>query len=54
MWDLAKRLLDGSLDVSIKDTVSAVRLLAERNHVIAEGAHLAASRHFSIFSFSTG
>lgn len=38
MWDLAKRLLDGSLDVTIEDTVSVVRLLAERNRVIVEGA----------------
>jgi len=38
MWSLAKRVLDGSIDASIEDTVSAIRLLAERNHVIAEGA----------------
>lgn len=38
MWELAKELLDGSLDVSIEDTVSAVRILAERNRIIAEGA----------------
>ncbi|MBN2335255.1 threonine/serine dehydratase [Candidatus Bathyarchaeota archaeon] len=38
MWDLAKRLLDGGIVASIEDTVSAVRLLAERNRVIAEGA----------------
>jgi threonine dehydratase len=38
MWELAKELLDGSLDVSVDDTASAVRLLAERNRIIAEGA----------------
>jgi threonine dehydratase len=38
MWDLGKRLLDGSLVASVKETVSAIRLLAERNRIIAEGA----------------
>jgi len=38
MWDLASQLLDGSLVVSLKETVDAIRLLAERNCVIAEGA----------------
>ena len=38
MWDLAKQLLDGSLVVSLKEIVDAIRLLAERNCVIAEGA----------------
>lgn len=38
MWDLGKRLLDGSLVAGLKETVSAVRLLAERNRIIAEGA----------------
>jgi threonine dehydratase len=38
MWDLAKRVLDGSVNASIEDTVTAIRLLAERNRVIAEGA----------------
>lgn len=38
MWDLGKRLLDGSLLASLEETASAVRLLAERNRVIAEGA----------------
>jgi threonine dehydratase len=38
MWDLAKRLLDGSLVVGLRETVSAIRLLADRNRIIAEGA----------------
>jgi len=38
MWGLAKMVLDGSVNASIEDTVSAIRLLAERNRVIAEGA----------------
>ena len=38
MWPLARRLLAGSLVVSLQQVVDALRLLAERNHVIAEGA----------------
>jgi threonine dehydratase len=38
MWPLASRLLDGSLVVSLAQTAAAVRLLAERARVIAEGA----------------
>jgi len=38
MWTLAKQLLDGSLVVGLDETVNAIRLLAERNCVIAEGA----------------
>jgi threonine dehydratase len=38
MFDLATRLLDGSLVSSVADIAEAVRLLALRNHVIAEGA----------------
>lgn len=38
MWPLANRLLDGSLVVGLEEIASAIRLLAERNHVIAEGA----------------
>jgi len=38
MWPLAKELLAGSLVVSLEETASAVRLLVERNHVVAEGA----------------
>lgn len=38
MWPLVKQVLDGSLVVSLRQVADAVRLLAERNHVIAEGA----------------
>jgi threonine dehydratase len=38
MWPLAKRLLDGSLVVSLAEVAAAVRLLVERNRVVAEGA----------------
>ena len=38
MWPLAKQLLDGSLVVSLQQTAEAIRTLAERNRVIAEGA----------------
>jgi threonine dehydratase len=38
MWPLAKELLDGSLVSSLAEVAEAVRLLAERNRVIAEGA----------------
>jgi threonine dehydratase len=42
MWPLAKRLLDGSRVVSLAAIAAAIRLLAERNRVIAEGAGAAA------------
>jgi threonine dehydratase len=38
MFELARELLDGSLVVALEDATAAVRLLAERAHVIAEGA----------------
>jgi threonine dehydratase len=38
MWPLASSLLAGSLVASLADTAAAIRLLAERNRVIAEGA----------------
>jgi len=38
MWPLARQLLDGSLVVSLQQTAEAIRLLAERNRIIAEGA----------------
>lgn len=38
MWPLASRLLTGSLVVSLAEVAAAIRLLAERNRVIAEGA----------------
>jgi threonine dehydratase len=38
MWPLASRLLDGSLVSSLAEVSAAIRLVAERNRVIAEGA----------------
>ena len=38
MWSLARQLLDGSLVAPLDQVAAAVRLLAERNRVIAEGA----------------
>jgi threonine dehydratase len=38
MWELARPLLDGAHAASLGDTANAVRLLAERARVIAEGA----------------
>jgi threonine dehydratase len=38
MWPLARRLLAGSLVVSLEAVAGAIRLLVERNHVVAEGA----------------
>jgi threonine dehydratase len=38
MWELASKLLDGALTVSVQQTADAIRLLADRHHVIAEGA----------------
>jgi threonine dehydratase len=42
MWDFARHLLDGSIVVTLEQTVAAIRLLAQRNRVIAEGAGAAA------------
>jgi threonine dehydratase len=38
MWALAKHVLAGSVVVSLEEIRSAMKLVAERNHVIAEGA----------------
>jgi len=38
MWELARRVLDGAVAVPIDETAAAVRLLAERARVVAEGA----------------
>ncbi len=42
MFALARQLLDGSLVVELDEVAAAVRLLAERNRVVAEGAGAAA------------
>ncbi|MFQ5639805.1 MAG: threonine/serine dehydratase [bacterium] len=38
MWSLVKNLLDDSLVVTLEDVAKALKLLVERNRVIAEGA----------------
>jgi threonine dehydratase len=38
MFSLAHQLLDGSLVTSLEGVASAIKIMAERNHVIAEGA----------------
>ena len=38
MWGLARHLLAGSVIVTLEEVRRAMRLVAERNHVIAEGA----------------
>ena len=38
MWPLASSILAGSLVVSLEETAAAIRLLVERNRVVAEGA----------------
>ena len=38
MWDIARDLLVGSAETTLEDTADAVRLLATRNRVVAEGA----------------
>jgi threonine dehydratase len=38
MWDLAHHLLAGSIVCTLEDVRRAMKIVAERNHVIAEGA----------------
>ena len=38
MWPLASCLLDGSLVVEIAQVASVIRLMAERHHILVEGA----------------
>ena len=38
MWDLANHLLAGSIVSTLEETRQAMRIVAMRNHVIAEGA----------------
>jgi threonine dehydratase len=38
MWKLARGVLDGATAVSLDETAAAIRLLVERNRVVAEGA----------------
>jgi threonine dehydratase len=43
MWTLASQLLDGAIVVTLREVVNAIKLLAERNCVIAEGAGAAST-----------
>ena len=38
MWPRVSQLLDGSLVQTLEEIAAAIKLLAERNHIIAEGA----------------
>ena len=38
MWRLVGNLVDGSIVVSLREIAAAVKLLAERNRLVAEGA----------------
>jgi threonine dehydratase len=38
MFPLARELVDGSIVVGLDEIAGAIRLLAERNRVVAEGA----------------
>lgn len=38
MWELVRPLLNGSLVVSLREIAAAIKLLLERNRVVAEGA----------------
>jgi threonine dehydratase len=38
MWPLVSRVLDGGFTVSLADTAAAIKLMIERNRVVAEGA----------------
>jgi threonine dehydratase len=42
MWPMVRQLLAGSLVVSLAQVAGAIRLLVERNRVVAEGAGAAA------------
>ena len=44
MWPVASRLIDDTLTVSLSEVVAAIRLMAEGNKVIAEGAGSDCSR----------
>ncbi len=38
MWEIVRKIVSGSIVVSLREIASAIRLLAERQRVIAEGA----------------
>jgi threonine dehydratase len=38
MWPLLQSLIDEVITVSLAETAAAIKILLERNHVVAEGA----------------
>ena len=38
MWPLISKLVDDTITLSVAEIADAVRLLVERNHIVAEGA----------------
>jgi threonine dehydratase len=38
MWPLVKTMIDGVITVSLPEVAAAIKILVERNHVVAEGA----------------
>ena len=38
MWPIAREILDGAFTASLDEIAAAIRTIAERNRVIAEGA----------------
>jgi threonine dehydratase len=38
MWPLARSMIDGVITVSLAEVAAAIKILVERNHVVAEGA----------------
>lgn len=38
MWPMVKKIIQGSLVVGLQEIADSIKLLAEKNHVIAEGA----------------
>ena len=38
MWDIASHVLAGGIVCTLEETRRAMKIVAERNHVIAEGA----------------
>ncbi len=38
MWPIAQEILDGAFTASLDEIAAAIRMMAERNRIIAEGA----------------
>ena len=54
MWERMKPIVDGYLVVTLKDTKNAMRLLAEKARVIAEGAVRCQSLRRSVGKLAKG